>query len=694
MARIRMLGAFLALMLVTGMAAAAGPVIHAAIVAGDSLIIGGDFTLGAGRSNLASIDLRDGSVQADWIADTDGPVYALELSANGAVVFVGGDFSTVRAVPRSNIAAINTASGNVTPWDPGSDGAVRAFARSTNGRILYAGGDFSEIGGAPRSRLASLDTQVNTDNALPWRPDPDGPVHALALEESTGRLYAGGDYASISGTVRNGLAALSISSAAALEWAPSPAGGARVQALSLGEGVLYAGGDFQIGTVSNLAALELTSGAMLGWNPGIDGEVRALAWDGAGARLYAGGTFTQVDGAPRERIAGFRSDAEVPELMAWNPGGDSAIASVETLIVDAERQALHLGGELSRIDGIDLPQPLARLDIRLPVTGLDREAGAYREAGMVELACVAGAADCLQVCYRSDGDDPEAPADCAAGPVTVPVANTSLRFFSEDTAGNRERIRTAMYAVDNLAPAVQVSLPEGIYGAEADPRVQLKCVDDQPEFGCTIYYTLDGTEPDANSPEYVAPLSLASLFPDPSIPESELDPIRHLTGVVTLRALAIDGAGNAETPLSRSYFIDLAAPLISVSVPSGNYVAPLTVSLGCDDGPGSGCAGVFYRLDGAEPELDDAGEPVAPARRYQGPLVLETASSLSVLAMDSAGNRSSGLVAVYALTAPEVQGESGVGANGPGWLLVLMIAALGAMLRNRFESGSAPGRMR
>lgn len=684
-ARVRDLGiALFLLLLMAGAVQAAAPVIHAAVVAGDRLIIGGEFVLGPGRSNLASIDLRTGAIQADWLADTDGPVYALELSANGAQVFVGGDFSTVRTASRSNIAAINVATGTPSAWNPGADGAVRALARSANGRILYVGGDFSEIGGAPRARLASLDTQINTGNAMPWRPDADAPVRALALDEAAGRVYAGGDFAVVGGAIRNGLAALTMSSAAALDWAPLPAAGARVRSLRLGDGVLYAGGDFQLGGTDNLAALELQTGNLLPWNPAINGEVRALAWDAAGLRLYVGGAFTQAAGVTRSRIAAFRTDGNAFELMAWNPAGDSAIVSIEALLVDAGRGLLHLGGELTRVDGIDLDEPWTSLDIALPETGLDRAGGAYREAGMVELTCEPGAAACLQICYRSDGEFPEAPADCAAGPVSLPVANTTLRFFSEDVAGNRERLRTETYAVDNLAPGIEVSLPAGLYGAAADPRVELTCVDDQPEFGCSIHYTLDGTEPDANSPEYSGPISLAALFPDPTIPEDEFDPLLHLTGIVTLQALAIDGAGNAEPPLSRSYFIDLAPPQVSASVPSGNYVAPLTVSLTCNDGAGAGCADMVYRLDGALPELDDAGDPVAPARRYQGPLVLETGSSLSVLALDNAGNQSASIIAVYGLTAPEAQGKSGVGGCSPGEIvLLLVVGLLGIAARGR-----------
>lgn len=668
-------------------AEAAGPIVHAAVLAGDRLIVGGEFMLGAGRSNLASIDLRSGAIEAAWIADTDGPVYALELAANGAVVYVGGDFDNVRGTPRANIAAINASSGNLTPWDPGADGAVRAFARSAVGRTLYVGGDFTNIGGAPRAGLASVDTQVNTGSALPWRPDPDGAVHALALDENGGRLYAGGAFVAIGGQARNGLAAIALTSAAALPWNPAPAAGARVLALRLGEGVLYAGGDFQLGGVNALAAVDTASGAVLAWNPAVNGEVRTLARDAAGERLYAGGTFTQAGGAARGRIAAFRTDASVPELMAWNPGGDAAVASIEALLIDAARQLLHAGGELTRIDGTDLDRPLASLDIAPPVTELDPEGGAYREAGMVEFSCTPGAAPCLQICYRDETEatPPLPPMSCAAAPLALPVAETTLRFFSEDVDGNREPPRIASYAVDTQPPSVDISLPAGLYGEDDDTRVELKCVDDQPEFGCAIHYTLDNTPADAGSPEYIGPIVLAGLFPDPSIPAEEVDPLRHLAGTVTLRAIAIDGAGNAEPPRSRSYTIDLAAPLVSASVPNGNYVAPLTVALSCDDGLGSGCAALYYRVDGVEPELDDAGEPVPPARTYRDPLVLESAASLSVLAFDNAGNRRSGLIAVYALTAPEAQSESGVGASGLGWLVLMGGGLLGVAVRGKMK---------
>jgi hypothetical protein len=273
------------------------------------------------------------------------------------------------------------------------------------------------------------------------------------------------------------------------------------------------------------------------------------------------------------------------------------------------------------------------------------------------------------------------PADCAAagdGPLSVAVADTTLRFFSEDADGNREPLRTARYAVDGEAPTTVVSLPAGLYGSDSIADVTLRCDDDHPDFPCTIRYTLDGSEPNDSSPVYQAPISLAALFPDPSIPAEEVDPLLHMAGTVELRVFAVDDAGNRETPQSRVYRIDLAGPRITPSHPGGNYVGQQSISLQCDDGTGSGCASLFYTLNGAQPALDETGAPLPPARRYDGPIVLDSAAALHVLALDLAGNATNGVLGIYAFTAPTAQTRSGVGAlDGAGLLALLAVLAAG-----------------
>ncbi len=686
--------------------------VQAVAVSGNTLFIGGEFTTAAGRSNLAAINLQSGAVDTNWIADTDGPVHALAVSVDGATLYLGGEFTRVRGLDRQNIAAVGTATGAVLAWNPGADGAVRALARSADRQTLYLGGDFSVAGGLARDRIASVslaipvgaDGVAQTGGALPWHPLADAPVHVIALDEGGGRVYAGGEFTVIGGQSRTGLAALSVASAAALAWNPALQAGARVRALALHEGALYAGGLFQAGGRANLVAFDAVSAAPRAWDGGIDGEVRALALLGARPRLYAGGGFAfarDEQGAlqPRARLAAFRIDAAAPALMAWSPDGDDMVAA---LMPRADGSMLYTGGAFTIIAGA-ARAGLAAFPVAVPLTVIDPPGGSMQAPTTASLSCEdRTGAGCLRICYRSDEEEgeeeeeteeeePQVPADCTTAgddPLTVAVADTTLRFFSEDADGNREPLRTERYAVDDVAPVTVVSLPSGLYGSDTIAAVTLTCADDHPDFPCTIYYTLDGSAPNASSLVYQAPIALAALFPDPGIPPAEVDPLLHLAGTVVLRVSAVDDAGNVETPRSSVYEIDLAPPQVVPTHPSGNYTAPQSMGLICNDGAGSGCVDMFYTLNGALPALDEAGEPLPPARRYQGSFSLDSAATVSVLAIDRAGNSAAGIVAVYAFTAPAADTRSGVGAIDGSVLIVLLAALMARRVSVRAQIGA------
>jgi hypothetical protein len=98
------------------------------------------------------------------------------------------------------------------PWDPDANGPVRALLIA--GSTLYLGGDFTSVAGVPRGGLAAFDL---TSFALTaWDPSTNGHVYALA--ERSGVIYAGGDFGMAGGWNRNGLAAIDVASGAVTDW--------------------------------------------------------------------------------------------------------------------------------------------------------------------------------------------------------------------------------------------------------------------------------------------------------------------------------------------------------------------------------------------------------------------------------------------------------------------------------------------
>src|SRR6185295_8892169 len=85
---------------------------------------------------------------------------------------------------RNNIAAVSTASGLPTAWDPDARIGANPFvarvgALLRDGSTIYVGGVFSFIGGEVRNNLAAID--AGTGLAAPWNPSPLDSVSALAI---------------------------------------------------------------------------------------------------------------------------------------------------------------------------------------------------------------------------------------------------------------------------------------------------------------------------------------------------------------------------------------------------------------------------------------------------------------------------------------------------------------------------------
>lgn len=232
--------------------------------------------------------------------NSGGKVYAL-LYKSG-VVYVGGLFTTIGGQSRNNLAAINSSTGAVLPWNPNVNTEV--FALATSGNILYIGGTFSTVGGVNRGKIASF--FVDSGNITPWPFSSlsgafnagSGAIHSLAVSPAENRVYVGGPFsrASAFGSSKNNIAAVDMSTGVVSSTFPevSDTGTSYdVKSIQVSAGTVYFGGVFtHFGGYARVGSAAVTSDIIQPWDPQSNGTISSLSVDPAGTVFLAGAYST------------------------------------------------------------------------------------------------------------------------------------------------------------------------------------------------------------------------------------------------------------------------------------------------------------------------------------------------------------------------------------------------------------------
>ena len=312
-------------------------------VSGNKVYIGGSFTevitktgVAVARSRLAAINADTGEL-TDWAPQVNRPVSA--LAVNGGRVYAGGLFTRADGERHNYVALIDAATGEVDhSFDVGADLPVRALAAS--GGLLYLGGEFGTVNGEVRSRLARVDG-ITGELDLDWKPAANGAVRTLELSPDSKRLYAGGEFTTISGKTRRNLAAL-VASTGDLDttWQRDYPGRPVYDVEASGTRVYVAGG----GTGGKAAAFNASTATPL-WSLKGDGDFQAVAY--LDDQVYFGGHFRVLDdGTRRKRLLAVA--ANTGALSAWNPKADRGVWALEADALDTRAYA---GGDFTKIAG-------------------------------------------------------------------------------------------------------------------------------------------------------------------------------------------------------------------------------------------------------------------------------------------------------------------------------------------------------
>jgi hypothetical protein len=226
--------------------------VYTIAVMGNRVYLGGYFTTvnGQSRTRLAMVDGLTGELDPNWVPTATNTVRTLVPSLDGTRIYVGGSFGSISGVSRPYLGAVDPISGQVLSWRPprpngliytvaesggrlftaesGVGGAAAAYATVTGARAwsqwadgdvqavgvlgdkVYAGGHFLELGGQSRRYFAASDPVTGALDAQ-WTPSGSGHagVWTLVGDSPRARLYAGGDFTSISGQPHQGFAQFS-----------------------------------------------------------------------------------------------------------------------------------------------------------------------------------------------------------------------------------------------------------------------------------------------------------------------------------------------------------------------------------------------------------------------------------------------------------------------------------------------------
>ncbi|NUR07476.1 MAG: chitobiase/beta-hexosaminidase C-terminal domain-containing protein [Nocardioidaceae bacterium] len=172
--------------------------------------------------------------------------------------------------------------------------------------------------------------------------------------------------------------------------------------------------------------------------------------------------------------------------------------------------------------------------------------GTYTAAKQVALSSTDPTA---AIFYTTNGTTPTAASTRYAGPITIANQGTTVLKFVAIANGVSSPVVTETYLIDTIAPTVAISPSGGTFTTAQSVTITSN------DAAASIYYTTDGSTPTASSTRYTTPVTVSRTL--------------------TLRARAIDTAGNIGTVVASTFTINQPTTTLTLGTPT-----PATVTIG------------------------------------------------------------------------------------------------------------------
>jgi uncharacterized delta-60 repeat protein/uncharacterized repeat protein (TIGR01451 family) len=343
-----------------------GDVLSVALQTNGQILAAGAFTSfsGASLGGLARLNV-DSTVDPTFLyhlAGANAAINQVLIQTDGRIV-IGGPFTAFNGVDRYHIARLLSDGTIDSSFSPGSgaDGSLFALAESfppggTN-RSLLVGGNFTHINGVPLTGLARLNDDGTVNSTFAPVFNSGSTIYALALYPTNvphaGQILVGGDFSTVDGASRNGIARLNPDGSLDATFNPGQGATNAVRAIAIQlDGNIVVGGsftNFDVAPLNYIARLNpdgsLDSNFTANVGPGADDTVDAILLQ-PDTRIVLVGAFTHVNGVNRGHITRLLPNGAVDPSINFGYGADGYINTV-ALQPDA---MLVVGGGFSSFD--------------------------------------------------------------------------------------------------------------------------------------------------------------------------------------------------------------------------------------------------------------------------------------------------------------------------------------------------------